>query len=68
MSYDFDPNKEMDYTFTLSWEWAFEQENVELFDKADTLLGNIAAGVCEAPEGASTVLAAEVAVSATQID
>jgi hypothetical protein len=68
MSYDFDPNKEMDYTFTLSWEWAFQQENVELFDKADTLLGNIAAGVLEAPAGASTVLAANVAVSATQID
>ncbi|MBR6427468.1 MAG: hypothetical protein IKS28_06555 [Clostridia bacterium] len=43
LSYDFDPNKEMDFTFTLSWEWAFEQENYELFDKADTFLGNWAA-------------------------
>lgn len=48
MSYDFDPNKEMDYTFTLSWEWAFEQyitvDNVEvadpIVDAADTFLGN----------------------------
>lgn len=24
MSYDFDPNKVMDFTFELTWEWAFE--------------------------------------------
>lgn len=24
LSYDFDPNKEMDFTFTLGWAWAFE--------------------------------------------
>ena len=38
LSYDFDPNKEMDFKFTLSWSWAFEQENFDLFDKADTFL------------------------------
>ena len=70
MSYDFDPNKAIDYTFELSWEWAFEQENVELYDKADTLLGNIAAGVegIVVPEGASTVINATITASATQID
>ena len=70
MSYDFEPNKEMDFTFTLSWEWAFEQENVELYDKADTYLGNIAAGVenIVIPEGTSTEISVKLVASATQID
>jgi hypothetical protein len=68
LSYDFDPNKVMDFTFELTWEWAFEQENVELYDKADTLLGNIAAGICEAPEGANTVIGATLTATAVQID
>lgn len=68
LSYDFDANKAMDFTFELTWAWAFEQEDVELYDKADTLLGNIAAEVCEAPEGASTVIGATLTATATQID
>ncbi len=68
LGYDFDANKAMDFTFELTWEWAFEQENVELYDKADTLLGNIAAEVCEAPEGASTVIGATLTATAVQID
>jgi len=67
LSYDFDPNKEMDYKFTLSWNWAFEQENVELYDKADTYLGNVAAGVV-ADNNASTTIAATLTATATQID
>jgi hypothetical protein len=67
LSYDFDPNKEMDYTFTLSWEWAFEQENVELYDKADTYLGNVAAGVVT-DDNASTTIKATLTATATQID
>jgi hypothetical protein len=67
LSYDFDPNKEMDYTFTLSWEWAFEQENVELYDKADTYLGNVAAGVVT-DDNASTTIKATFIATATQID
>ena len=52
LSYDFDPNKEMNFTFELTWEWAFEQINdptnpdpayTALYDKADTFLGNLAA-------------------------
>ena len=43
MSYDFDPNKDMGFTFELTWAWAFEQTDVELYDKADTYLGNWAA-------------------------
>ena len=54
LSYDFDPNKEMDYAFTLSWAWAFENgeeikddegngTGIYEFDAADTFLGNWAA-------------------------
>ena len=77
LSYDFDPNKEMDFTFTLSWEWAFEQTaDVELYDKADTYLGNWAAvkqgqtieGFVEPAAPASCEIAATFIATATQID
>jgi len=86
LGYDFDPNKEMDFKFTLSWEWAFEngeeiKETVTVdgeetqvgtgiyeFDAADTFLGNIAAGVVEAPAGASVTINAAFTATATQID
>jgi hypothetical protein len=46
MSMDFDPNTEMDYTFALTWNWAFEKLDEEgvadpIVDAADTLLGNL---------------------------
>lgn len=68
LSYDFDPNKVMDFTFELSWEWAFEGN-----DQADTFLGNVAAGVVEFPDGVvpagiSTTIAADIVATATQID
>ncbi len=50
-------------TITLSWEWPFEQN-----DAADTFLGNVAAGVVDAPEGCETQIAYEFVASATQID
>ena len=50
-------------TVSLSWEWPFE-----LNDKADTFLGNVAAGVCEAPAGCVTEIAYNFTASATQID
>lgn len=73
LSYDFDPNKEMDFKFTLDWNWKFE--NGELneetglyeFDAADTYLGNVAAGVVT-DENASTTVAATFIATATQID
>lgn len=53
MSYDFDPNKEMNFTFGLSWQWLFDEEKdnaylegtvdgetVNVVDMADTFLGN----------------------------
>lgn len=81
LSYDFDPNTEMDFTFTLSWEWAFERFDeegnlVELYDKADTFLGNWAAvklgqtieGFVEPAAPASIEIGATLTASATQID
>lgn len=69
MSYDFDPNKEMGFNFELTWAWAFEQENVALFDKADTYLGNVAAGIVDnVPDGVSVNIAANLTATATQID
>lgn len=76
LSYDFDPNKDMGFKFELTWNWAFEQENVELFDKADTFLGNWAAvkqgqtidGFVEPAAPASCEIAATFTATATQID
>jgi len=78
MSYDFDPNKEMDFKFTLSWAWAFENgeelkdaegngTGIFEFDAADSYLGHVAAGVVT-DENASTTIAASLVASATQID
>ena len=70
LSVDFSPNTELpngEAKFGLSWEWAFEQENVELYDKADTYLGNVAAGVV-VDEDAVTTVSFNFAASATQID
>ncbi|MBQ1893562.1 MAG: hypothetical protein II155_05595, partial [Clostridia bacterium] len=71
-----DPNKEMDFTFTLSWNWAFEQENVELYDKADTFLGNwVAVEMGQTIDGfvapaapSSYEIDATLVATATQID
>lgn len=73
---DYAPNTVLDAEFTLTWEWAFEKIVGEgdaaaadpIIDAADTFLGNIAAGVVEAPEGASVTLAFDLTITATQID
>jgi hypothetical protein len=71
LSYDFDPNKEMDFTFELSWAWAFEKivDNAAdpIVDAADTYLGNVAAGVIT-DDNANTTIAATLTATATQID
>lgn len=78
LSYDFDPNKEMDFTFTLDWTWKFENgeeikddegngTGIYEFDAADTYLGNVAAGVVT-DDNASTILDATFVATATQID
>lgn len=72
LSYDFDPNKEMDFKFELSWSWAFESGN----DAADTFLGNWAAvkmgqeieGFKAPAAPSSCEIAATFVATATQID
>ena len=50
-------------TYTLTWAWAFDGN-----DKADTLLGNLAAGNQSAIVGASTTIDFAIVITATQID
>lgn len=50
-------------TYTLTWAWAFDGN-----DKADTLLGNLAAGNQTAIADASTTIDFAIAITATQID
>ena len=79
LSVDFDPNRSLNFEFGLKWTWAFEQEeNAELFNKADTWLGNFAAykAFSECADYAAEFDASEAAyeigfhfvASATQID
>lgn len=76
------PNTELDAEFELSWAWAFDGEqtlngttfNAETVDKADTWLGNAAAGIFydTVTEGMtadySLTIAYDLTVTATQID
>ena len=70
LSLDFDPNTALDYKFELVWSWKFEQENVELYDKADTYLGNVAAGVdgLAENENVHVHIKGSLVAAATQID
>lgn len=70
LSLDFDPNTALNYKFELVWSWKFEQENVELYDKADTYLGNVAAGVdgLAENENVHVHIKGSLVAAATQID
>lgn len=79
LSYDFDPNKEMNFTFELSWEWKFsdvEENEVSDNDRADTFLGNWAAvklgqtidGFVEPAAPSSVEISANLTATAVQID
>lgn len=84
LSMDFDPNENVNYRFEGGWSWAFEQsapsfvpsaqsaDYVDMYNKADTYLGNAAAGIVSktAPSGGevSTDLNFGFVASATQID
>ena len=69
LSLDFEANKEMDFEFALKWTWDFDDNGAGTNDKADTFLGNVAAGVVEeVPAGVKTNLAATFKATATQID
>ena len=67
ISMDFEPGKTYDYEFTLSWAWDFDDNGAGTNDKADTYLGNIAAGVADKGD-ANTTIKANITASATQID
>ena len=54
-------------TFTLTWAWDFDDSGAGTNDKADTLLGNIAAGI-DTVAGACTEIDFEVAIKVTQVD
>lgn len=53
-------------TYKLSWVWLFEQGNV-VYDKADTYLGNVAAGLVT-DANASVTANVEFVVTVTQVD
>lgn len=58
-------------TYKLTWAWDFEQAaNITLYDKADTLLGNLAAGKETSVDTAAYNLSANVefSITVTQID
>jgi len=71
LSMDFDAGKEMDFEFGLKWAWEFSdaegETDVSLNDKADTYLGNVAAGVIT-DDSASTDLSFKFTATAVQID
>ncbi len=63
---DFDANKGCDVSLTISWKWAFDNQN----DKMDTVLGDIIANNTDliiGASGSSTSIAYKVIMTATQI-
>ena len=61
-SAEYAPNTNLDDTFTLSWEWAFDGN-----DAADTYLGNVAAGTVT-DANTSTAIAFDFSITVEQID
>ena len=61
-----------DGTYKLSWKWAFEKGTTEeekaMYDAADTLLGNITAGLSAPVAGVVTNIDFMVKITVTQID
>ena len=87
LSMDFDPNENCNYRFEGGWTWAYEQsapsfipnaksaDYVDMYNKADTYLGNVAAQKLDqipdmgnVPADVSTELNFSFVASATQID
>ncbi len=67
ISIDVPANTAMDYTFELVWSWDFDDNGKGTNDKADTYLGNVAAGVVT-DQNANTTISATLVATATQID
>lgn len=55
-------------TCTLTWAWDFDNNGAGTYDKQDTLLGNIAAGIDTTVANASTKIDFAISITATQID
>lgn len=72
---EYDPNTDLSTIFaengsgkyTLTWAWDFDANGAGTYDKQDTLLGNIAAGL-DTVSGASTAIDFAISISVTQID
>ncbi len=60
-------NQAFDEEYTLTWVWDFDDSGKGTNDKADTLLGNHAAGLAT-DEGVETTLKYQISITATQID
>ncbi len=60
------PNTNLEAEFELSWEWAFD-DGQGTNDKADTLLGNVIAGV-DTDTNVSTEIDYEITFTVTQVD
>lgn len=60
-------NQSLAASFTLDWAWDFDAAGAGTNDKADTLLGNVAAGTATV-EGAVTAIGYSLTVTATQVD
>ncbi len=68
---DYAPGTVFNTEFTLTWEWPFErgetEDEIALYDAADTYLGNVAAGVIE-DKDAVTEISFKLTITVTQID
>ncbi len=61
------PNAVLDNTYTLNWEWDFDANGAGTNDKADTLLGNVAAGTAT-DANVSTTLNYTISFTVRQVD
>ena len=68
---DYAPGTVFNTEFTLTWEWPFErgetEQEIALYDAADTYLGNVAAGVIT-DANAVTEISFKLTITVTQID
>ena len=68
---DYAPGTVFNTEFTLTWEWPFErgetEDEIALYDAADTYLGNVAAGVIT-DANAVTEISFKLTITVTQID
>lgn len=68
---DYAPGTVFNTSFTLTWAWEFEhgetEEEIALYDAADTYLGNVAAGVIT-DANAVTEINFDLTITVTQID